>query len=161
MESSQKSFPIINNYYKTKLCEKFNGDDGICLRGKNCWYAHDINDLRLDNLDPLKFQAKFKTKICRNVSNCKNGNNCSYAHNEAECVLNSFKTKLCAYTYCSAGNNCRYAHGIAELRPRIQGEVDFYKTKLCEMFKINNYCDKGSKCKYAHGLHELRKISRT
>ena len=98
---------------KTKVCKLFR--EGKCNYGKNCFFAHTAEELRL--LPDLR-----KTNICKLflIGKCPLKENCRFAHGSKElrATEGAYKTVLCQWFkqgYCHHGIKCRFAHGRAEL----------------------------------------------
>mmetsp|Transcript_19121 Transcript_19121/g.45020 ORF Transcript_19121/g.45020 Transcript_19121/m.45020 type:complete len:521 (-) Transcript_19121:241-1803(-) len=102
-------------FTKTKLC-KFH-IIGMCVKGVNCPFAHDKEELR-----PLPDLTC--TKLCKTLiqtGSCED-RSCTYAHTKDELRATSafHKTKLCRFSqigHCALGSKCNFAHSPEEVRP--------------------------------------------
>jgi len=134
-----------NNFYKTKLCSRFEG--GNCPYLDNCTFAHGEDDLR-------KVMCKFGAR-------CRKGSNCWFEHPEVEeeqeedtsasTVATSptitpkpfnYRMSMCRNWMregnCSYKEHCNFAHGRGQLRDVVLE---------CEYGAV---CPKGQLCQYSH-----------
>ncbi|CAE8649858.1 unnamed protein product, partial [Polarella glacialis] len=68
-------------------------------------------------------------------------------------------TKMCSFYLegkCRRGSACKFAHDESLL----QQQPDYYKTRVCAMFRAGLHCKSGQECGYAHSEQELRGTSR-
>jgi len=101
-------------FFKTKLCAFW--QEGRCLRGRECKYAHGSGDL---NEEP----DLAKTALCKTMlsgGQCANPS-CTFAHSKEELrnTAHLQKNQMCAFFRfgrCQQGANCRNAHFDGELR---------------------------------------------
>lgn len=102
-------------YARTKMCSHF--QQGRCLAGLACRYAHYPEDLRIR--PDLR-----KTRMCLLFAQGRCGaseKQCCFAHNRSELRATNdlYKTSLCKFWLsgtCKSGQFCRHAHGELELR---------------------------------------------
>mmetsp|Transcript_47037 Transcript_47037/g.65305 ORF Transcript_47037/g.65305 Transcript_47037/m.65305 type:complete len:97 (+) Transcript_47037:114-404(+) len=90
-DNQRKALPKMHlNLYKTKLCP--NLEQGQCIRGGTCKFAHTEEELR-------KRPDLSKTKLCDEFlkGQCTRGGNCLYAHTVEELRYTDdfFKTSIC------------------------------------------------------------------
>lgn len=100
-----------NSAFKLQLCQRWKA--GFCSNGKNCNYAHGVQEL----------PASYKSALCyhwESAGKCPHGHKCAWAHGAKELrAPRGYKTTMCrAYqtNQCKHGAACHYAHSKAELR---------------------------------------------
>uniref|UniRef100_A0A8L8JYX2 Zinc finger CCCH domain-containing protein 37 n=1 Tax=Heligmosomoides polygyrus TaxID=6339 RepID=A0A8L8JYX2_HELPZ len=68
--------------YKTALCESYRRTQ-TCSYGKDCRFAHGVDELRLPAQPRGRSHPKYKTVLCDKFSNtgyCKYGARCQFIH---------------------------------------------------------------------------------
>lgn len=111
------SSDFVSNYiltkmlYKATLCSFF--QQGKCLRGPHCSFAHCKDELR----DRPNLR---KTRLCESFSRgrCAEGDKCAFAHGRCELRSWNKKSTMCKRFKegrCKRAERCPYAHSIVEL----------------------------------------------
>jgi len=70
--------------YKTEICRNFMNDNGFCIYGDTCHFAHGLTELRTANSHP-----KHKTQRCKFIENdgrCPYGNKCHFRHDDESLI---------------------------------------------------------------------------
>lgn len=79
-KSPSPNFKEAQEKYKTEQCK--NWVNGFCKYGKNCLFAHGVEEVRQKNLP-----GNYKTKYCVNILRegyCKYGEKCQFKHQDRE-----------------------------------------------------------------------------
>lgn len=151
--------PMAGPMYKTILCSFF--QEGKCVHGDGCTYAHGEEELRapVPGMMPTSAEpGKYKTRLCKHFRRnaCLNGDSCPFAHGVTELRGGGGGP--------SRGRGGRRMDGGRPMGHRGApggGEgwparhPGAFKTRICWHY-IRGRCYKGATCSFAHGEEELR-----
>jgi len=139
----------MNPMFKTSMCHNMT-NEGNCIRGMMCKFAHSTNELRGQGGYPAGAQGGSTPMGTPNVMIQGSDGKIKY------------KTSMCTVFmeqgFCPRGEACGFAHSAKQLL-EAQARDPKYKTAICEAWKSNGTCDRGSNCIYAHGQSDLRQKS--
>lgn len=157
-------------FYKTRVCNK--SRLGTCRNGKDCNFAHGVEELRLpprnwqelvsprsDGQQQLRNWEEdqkmiHKMKLCRMYSNgekCFFGSKCYFLHEDpAKFRDHSGKSRECSSISIGAiGSSKSFADGTRAVDKPARGT--YWKTKTCFHWQHQGRCPFGEDCQFAHG----------
>eukprot|EP00127_Corallochytrium_limacisporum_P006929 Clim_evm15s238 gene=Clim_evmTU15s238 len=113
------------------------------------------------------FMMEFRTRMCKQGSNCPTQKQCSWAHDSTQLrrrvIMNTagkynYSSARCKYYFkgeghCAFGEQCSNAHNDSE----IVYHPEIYKTRRCQHDIVDGYCKYfGRHCSKAHGDSDVR-----
>ncbi|KAL3145657.1 hypothetical protein ABBQ32_003195 [Trebouxia sp. C0010 RCD-2024] len=171
---------ILPEDYRSQWCKDF-FDKQQCPRGKECPFAHTVQQLRIDAaIQRGTVREDFKQAFCADEHGkgyCGYGIRCQHAHSAKELRIlqlmdqdlldDEYHTAFCKDFLntgeCRAGIACSAAHSREDLRAEaavLHNQKPYtYCFALCESFYRTGHCRKGALCDDAHGIQEVRLCS--
>jgi len=140
-------------FYKTRICTKFRF--GACRNGKDCNFAHGVEELRQPPRNWEEDQKIIhKMKLCRMYSNgekCFLGSKCYFLHEDpAKFRVHSWKSRECSsVSIGTIGSSKSFGDGIRAVDKPARG--NYWKTKKCFGWQHQGNCPFGEDCHFAHG----------
>ncbi|AES91466.2 zinc finger CCCH domain protein [Medicago truncatula] len=157
-------------FYKTRICTKFRF--GTCRNGKDCNFAHGVEELRqppgnwLELVSPCNDEQKqlrnweedqkfiHKMKLCRMYSNgekCFFGSKCNFRHEDpAKSRDHSWKSGECSsISIGTIGSSKSFGDGIRAVNKPARGT--YWKNNMCFRWQHQGSCPFGEDCHFSHG----------
>ena len=157
-------------FFKTRICNNFKL--GTCRNGKDCNFAHGVEELRppprnwQELVSPQSDEQQQprnwaedqkiinKMKLCRNYSNgekCFFGSNCYFLHEDpAKFRDHSWKSReRSSISIGTIGSSKSFGDGIRAVNMPARGT--YWKNKMCFRWQHEGSCPFGEDCHFSHG----------
>lgn len=150
-----------NPFFKTRPCRAF--DNGHCVHGNGCLFAHGPGELRqplpgwesaVPKEQPSNAVQSQRKKICRRYEReqeCPYGDSCVFLHDSSSQRMSRRPDAGLHSWEPGSSSNSSARLGCYSAADNSEAKTAFWKTKLCHKFEKYGHCPFGDKCQYAHG----------